>query len=45
MDITDVKKVLAGLCVASLVSGAGIVAVASQQDATRPGAGNLILAS
>ncbi|MGC8495491.1 MAG: SbtA family thio(seleno)oxazole RiPP natural product precursor [Syntrophobacteraceae bacterium] len=44
MDITDIKKVVAGLCVASLVSGAGIVTAASSQDAGRSGSGNLILA-
>lgn len=45
MNIADVKKVLAGVCIASLVSGAGIVTVASLQDATSAGAGNMILAS
>lgn len=45
MDISDIKKVVAGLCVASLVSGAGIAGAAPLQDAARPGPGCLILAS
>jgi radical SAM modification target selenobiotic family peptide len=39
MDIIDVKKVLAGLCVATLVSGAAICTAQSPRN------GNLILAS
>lgn len=46
MDITDIKKVVAGLCVAGLVSGAGC-AFGASSDGTQPGSGraNLKIAS
>lgn len=45
MDINDIRKALAGLCIAGLVSGAGLVFASSGEGQAGAGGGNQMLAA